>query len=102
MRHTLTARFAMHYRNVRFSPMPMQSSIARRVAVDSGWRLAARDGINHQDLVMLTRNLFDAFTGRHVKWLRASLRFIFRNYIVYLFHVSGCRIVFKKRLITVG
>jgi len=31
---------------------------------------------------MLTRNLFDAFNRRHVKWLRASLRFIFRNYIV--------------------
>jgi hypothetical protein len=32
--------------------------------------------MNHQDFVLLARNFPEAFTGRHVKWLRAGLGFI--------------------------
>jgi len=49
--------------------------------------VAARDGMNHQDFA---------------KRLRAGLGFMFGNHPVYFVHVGGCRIVFKKRGITVG
>jgi hypothetical protein len=65
-------------------------------------RLAARDGMNHQDFVLPARDFLDAFTGRHVEWLGTGLRFIFGNYPVHFLHVSGGRIVFEKCGITVG
>src|SRR5229473_363203 len=87
---------------VRFGPILTKSHTASRVvsAAASG-RLAACDGMNHQNFVLLARDFLEAFTGRHVKWLRAGLRFIFGNHLVHFFHVNGCRIVFEKRSIAV-
>src|SRR6266478_1974675 len=65
-------------------------------------RLAARDGMNHQDFALFARNFLDAFTCRHVEWLRTGLGFIFGNYPVYFVHVGGGRIVFEKCCIAVG
>src|SRR6266404_8147441 len=39
-------------------------------------RLAARHGMNHQDFVLFTRNLLDAFTRCHVKRLCSGPRFV--------------------------
>src|SRR5712664_842425 len=89
--------------SVRFSPMPAKSYTASGVvSVAASARSAACDGMNHQDLVLLARDFLEAFTGRHVKWLRAGLGFILGNHFVHFFHVGGCRIVFEKRCITVG
>src|SRR5713101_7966533 len=89
--------------SVRFSPMPTKSYTASGVVpVAASARLAACDGMNHQDLVLLARDFLEAFTGRYIKWLRAGLGFIFGNHFVHFFHVSGCRIVFEKRCIAVG
>ncbi len=71
------------------------------MSVAASARLAARDGMNHQDFVLLARDLLEAFTGRHVKRLRAGLGFIFGNQFVHFFHVGSCRIVFEKRCIAV-
>ena len=60
-------------------------------------RLAARDGMNHQDFALLAGSFADAFTSGHIKWLGAGLGFIFGNHPVYFVHVGSCRIVFKKR-----
>ncbi len=54
------------------------------VSVAASGRLAACDGMNHQDFVLLARDFLEAFTGRHVKWLRAGLGFIFGNHFVHL------------------
>ncbi len=62
-----------------------------------GSRLAARDGMNHQDFALLGGDFPDALTGGHIKWLRSGLGFIFGNHPVYFVHVGGCRIVFEKR-----
>jgi hypothetical protein len=59
-------------------------------------QITARDGMNHQDFALLARDFPDAFTGRHVKWLRTSLSFIFGNHPVYFVHVGRCRIVLEK------
>src|SRR6266403_6396771 len=64
--------------------------------------LAARDGMNHQDFALFARNFLNAFTCRHVEWLRAGLGFIFGNNPVYFVHVGGGRIVFEKCRIAVG
>src|SRR5882762_9348107 len=89
--------------SIRFGPKPTKSHTASRVVSGAASaRLAACDGMNHQNFVLLARDFLDAFAGRHVKWLRAGLGFISGNHLVHFFHVSGCRIVFKKRLITVG
>src|SRR6266516_37529 len=61
--------------------------------------LTACDGMNHQDFILLARDFLEAFTGRHVKWLRAGLGFILGNQFVHFFHVGGCRIVFEKSCI---
>src|SRR6266852_348161 len=63
--------------------------------------LTACDGMNHQDFILLARNLLYAFTGRHVKWLRAGLGFVLGNHSVYFFHVGGFGIVFEKCRIAV-
>src|SRR6266849_1388677 len=88
--------------SVAFSPMPAKrlTPPAGLVSAAASGRLAARDGMNHQDFVLLARDFREAFAGRHVKWLSAGLGFIFGNHVVHFFHVSGCRIVFKKCLIT--
>src|SRR6266850_2511820 len=89
--------------SVRFSPMPTKSYTASGVvSAAASARLAACDGMNHQDFVLLARDLLEAFTGRHVKWLSAGLGFILGNHFVHFFHVGGCRIVFEKRCIVVG
>ncbi len=54
------------------------------VSVAASGRLAACDGMNHQDFVLLARDFLEAFTGRHVKWLRAGLGFIFGNHFVHI------------------
>src|SRR5712664_2188979 len=78
--------------NVRFSPMPTKSYTASGVvSVAASARSAACDGMNHQDLVLLARDFLEAFTGRHVKRLRAGLGFILGNHFVHFFHVGGCR-----------
>src|SRR6266853_2421379 len=58
--------------------------------------LTACNGMNHQDFILLARNLLYAFTGRHVKWLRAGLGFVLGNHSIYFFHVGGFGIVFEK------
>jgi hypothetical protein len=58
--------------------------------------------MNHQDFALLAGSFADAFTSGHIKWLGAGLGFIFGNHPIYFVHVGGCRIVFKKRGITVG
>ncbi len=40
------------------------------VSVAASARLAACDGMNHQDFVLLARDFLEAFTGRHVKCRR--------------------------------
>src|SRR5215469_9723346 len=57
---------------------------------------AARDGMNHQDFVLLTGDFLNAFTRGHVKRLRAGLGLIFRDHPVHFVHVGGGRIVFEK------
>ncbi len=42
------------------------------VAAAASGRLAARDGMNHQDFVLLARDFLDAFTACHVKRLRTQ------------------------------
>src|SRR5713226_972396 len=109
-RNAITARFGGDIQvppsfkwttaSVRFSPRPTKSyAAARVVSVAASARLAACDGMNHQDFVLLARDFLEAFTGRHVKWLRAGLGFILGNHFVHFFHVGGCRIVFEKRCI---
>jgi len=52
---------------------------SRVVSAAAKVRLAACDGMNPQDFVLLAHDFFEAFTGRHVKWLRAGLGFIVRQ-----------------------
>jgi hypothetical protein len=94
----------MDYRQCRF-----QSNTNERLTRPAGVlpaaasaRLAARDGMNHQDFVLVTRDFLEAFAGRHIKRLRTGLGFIFGNHPVYFVHVSGGRIVFEKCGIAVG
>src|SRR6266704_6499190 len=61
--------------------------------------LTACDGVNHQDFILLARDSLEAFTGRHIKWLRAGLGFILGNQFVHFVHVGGCRIIFEKSCI---
>src|SRR5713226_1985276 len=81
--------------SVRFSQRSLTLP-AGIVSPAASARLAACDGMNHQDFVLLARDLLEAFTGRHVKWLRAGLGFVLGNQFVHFFHVGGCRIVFEK------
>src|ERR1700756_4797013 len=63
-----------------FSPMPANPyAVSRAVSAAAKVRLAACDGMNPQDLVLLAHDLFEAFTGRHVKWLRYGLGFMLRQ-----------------------
>jgi hypothetical protein len=71
-------------------------------ALGSPGRLAACDGMNHQDFVLPARDFLNAFTGRHIERLRTGLGFIFGNYPVHLFHIGGGRIVFEQCGIAVG
>src|SRR5260370_34023091 len=71
---------------------------ARVDSVAASARLAACDGMNHQDFVLLARDFPEAFTGRHVKWLRAGLGFILGNQFVHFFHVGGFPLLFGERL----
>src|SRR5258708_1406902 len=88
--------------SIRFGPIPTKSHTASRVLSAAAIaRLAACDGMNHQNFVLLARDFLDAFAGRHVKWLRAGLGFISGNHLVHFFHVTSCRILFNKRLIPV-
>src|ERR1700730_16046509 len=64
--------------------------------------LAASNGVYHQDFILVARDFIDAFTGCHVKWLRAGLGFIFGNHLVHFFHFGSCRIVFEKCRIAMG
>jgi len=72
------------------------------MSVAASARLAACDGMNHQNFVLLARDFLDAFAGCHVKRLRAGLGFILGNHSVHFIHVGGCGIVFEKRGIAVG
>src|SRR5260370_11849202 len=61
--------------------------------------LTAGHGLDHQDFILLARNLLYAFTGRHIKWLCAGLGFVLGNHSVYFFHVDGRPILFETRCI---
>ena len=66
--------------SIRFGPIPTKSHTGSRVvSAAASARLAPCDRMNHQDFVLLARDFLDAFTGRHVKWLRAGLGFIVRQ-----------------------
>src|SRR5712692_9760790 len=107
--HTIRARNAIMDRFTGAIQVPPESDSAQCqrsltlpagvVSVAANARLATCDGMNHQDFVLLARDFLEAFTGRHVKWLRAGLGFILGDHFVYFFHVGGCRIVFEKRRI---
>src|SRR5260370_28375510 len=62
--------------------------------------LTACDGMNHQDFILRARNFLYAFTGRHVKWLRAGLGFVLGNDSLYFFHLGGFGILFVKVLLS--
>ena len=49
------------------------------VAAAASGRLAARDGMNHQDFILLARDFLDAFTGFHAERLCSGLGFILGN-----------------------
>src|ERR1700693_2298462 len=87
---------------VVLNPTLKMSSATSRGGQRRSVRLAACDGVNHQDFVLLARDFLDAFTGRHVKRLRAGLGFVFGDYLVHFFHVDRCWIVFEKHPIAVG
>ena len=53
--------------------------ISRFVAAAAKVRLAACDGMNPQAFVLPAHDFFEAFTGRHVKRLRAGLGFVLRQ-----------------------
>jgi hypothetical protein len=53
--------------------------VSRAVSAAAKVRLAACAGMNPQDFVLLAHDLFEAFTGRHVKWLRYGLGFMLRQ-----------------------
>src|ERR1700731_3018239 len=86
----------------RVSSMPTKSYVLAVASAATNGKLATRDGMNHQDFVLLARNFLDAFTGCHVKWLRAGLGLIFGNHLVHFPHVGSCWIVFEKCRIAVG
>src|SRR5882724_118500 len=97
------------YRHARLLPVSLQLRANEILTCRAGWwslaingPLTARDGMYHQDFILLARDFLDAFTGSHVKWLRTGLGFIFGNYLVHFLHIGSCRIVFEKRRIAAG
>src|SRR5258707_3834020 len=61
--------------SVAFSPNASErlTPPAGVLSAAASGRLAARDGLNHQNFVLLTGDFLDAFAGCHVERLRAGL-----------------------------